>query len=124
MFMKRFVALLLLLVCASAWGASAPPVDGIYWDPSENGRGYAVETQDDLMFVAIYNYDTDGSPSFYVIQGEWNGTTHQIDGALQHNGMVSFATALRPADAEAIRQYLIKRANEDKALEALTTSKK
>ncbi len=40
-----------------------------------------------------------------------------IDGALQHNGMVSFATALRPADAEAIRQYLIKRANEDKALE-------
>lgn len=40
-----------------------------------------------------------------------------IDGALQHNGMVSFATALRPADAEAIRQYLIKRANEDKALD-------
>ena len=40
-----------------------------------------------------------------------------IDGALQHNGMVSFAKALRPADAEAIRQYLIKRANEDKALE-------
>jgi alcohol dehydrogenase (cytochrome c)/quinohemoprotein ethanol dehydrogenase len=40
-----------------------------------------------------------------------------IDGALRHNGMVSFATALRPADAEAIRQYLIKRANEDKALE-------
>jgi alcohol dehydrogenase (cytochrome c)/quinohemoprotein ethanol dehydrogenase len=31
--------------------------------------------------------------------------------------MVSFASALRPADAEAIRQYLIKRANEDKALE-------
>ena len=40
-----------------------------------------------------------------------------IDGALQHNGMVSFAAALRPDDAEAIRQYLIKRANEDKALE-------
>jgi alcohol dehydrogenase (cytochrome c)/quinohemoprotein ethanol dehydrogenase len=40
-----------------------------------------------------------------------------IGGALQHSGMVSFATALRPADAEAIRQYLIKRANEDKALE-------
>jgi hypothetical protein len=85
MFAKRFVALLLLLVCASAsapaLAATAPPVDGIYWDPSENGRGYAVETQDDLMFVAIYNYDTDGSPSFYVIQGAWNGSTHQIDGA-------------------------------------------
>ncbi len=40
-----------------------------------------------------------------------------IDGALQHNGMVSFKVALKPEDAEAIRQYLIKRANEDKALE-------
>jgi len=41
-----------------------------------------------------------------------------IDGALKHQGMVSFASAMKPADAEAIRQYLIKRANEDKALEA------
>ena len=38
------------------------------------------------------------------------------DGALKHNGMVSFAAAVKPADAEAIRHYLIKRANEDKAL--------
>jgi quinohemoprotein ethanol dehydrogenase len=41
-----------------------------------------------------------------------------IEGALKTNGMVSFAAALSPADAEAIRHYLIKRANEDKALEA------
>jgi quinohemoprotein ethanol dehydrogenase len=41
-----------------------------------------------------------------------------IDGALQHNGMVSFKSAVSAADAENIRQYLIKRANEDKALEA------
>jgi hypothetical protein len=81
MFAKRFVALLLLLACASATAATAPPVDGIYWDPSENGRGYAVETQDDLMFVAIYDYDTDGSPSFYFVQGGWDGTSHQIAGA-------------------------------------------
>ena len=40
-----------------------------------------------------------------------------IDGALQHNGMVSFKVAVTPADAEAIRQYVIKRANEDTALE-------
>jgi quinohemoprotein ethanol dehydrogenase len=40
-----------------------------------------------------------------------------IDGALKHNGMVSFKAGLSPADAEAIRQYLINRANEDKALE-------
>jgi alcohol dehydrogenase (cytochrome c)/quinohemoprotein ethanol dehydrogenase len=40
-----------------------------------------------------------------------------VDGALEHNGMVSFRAAVTPDDAEAIRQYLIKRANEDRALE-------
>jgi quinohemoprotein ethanol dehydrogenase len=39
-----------------------------------------------------------------------------IDGALKHNGMVSFKSAITPADAENIRHYVIKRANEDKAL--------
>jgi quinohemoprotein ethanol dehydrogenase len=41
-----------------------------------------------------------------------------IDGALKHKGMVSFKTALQPADAENIRHYVVSRANEDKALEA------
>ena len=40
-----------------------------------------------------------------------------IDGALKHNGMVSFKAAVSAADAEAIRMYVIRRANEDKALE-------
>lgn len=40
-----------------------------------------------------------------------------IEGALQHNGMVSFKSALKPGDADNIRHYLIKRAIEDKALE-------
>jgi alcohol dehydrogenase (cytochrome c)/quinohemoprotein ethanol dehydrogenase len=38
-------------------------------------------------------------------------------GALKSNGMVSFASVLKSPDAEAVRHYLIKRANEDKALE-------
>ncbi|MEO6151990.1 MAG: PQQ-dependent dehydrogenase, methanol/ethanol family [Croceibacterium sp.] len=41
-----------------------------------------------------------------------------IDGLLHQNGMVSFKAALTPDDAEAVRQYVIKRANEDKALES------
>lgn len=39
-----------------------------------------------------------------------------IGGALKHNGMVSFKEAISGDDAEAVRHYLIKRANEDKAL--------
>ena len=46
-----------------------------------------------------------------------------IDGALEHNGMVSFRQVVNQADAEAIRQYLLKRANEDKALEGRATAR-
>jgi len=37
-----------------------------------------------------------------------------IEGALKHNGMASFKSAVSVEDAEAVRQYLIKRANDDK----------
>ncbi len=40
-----------------------------------------------------------------------------LGGILKEHGMVSFAVALKDPDAEAIRHYLIKRANEDKALQ-------
>jgi len=42
-----------------------------------------------------------------------------LGGQLHSEGMVSFKSALTPADAEAIRAYLIHRANQDKALEAM-----
>ncbi|MBO9498984.1 MAG: PQQ-dependent dehydrogenase, methanol/ethanol family [Novosphingobium sp.] len=39
-----------------------------------------------------------------------------IGGALHQGGMISWKQVVSPDDAEAIRQYVIKRANEDKAL--------
>ena len=38
-----------------------------------------------------------------------------IGGALSQNGMVSFAKALKPEDAEAVRAYLVGRAIDAKA---------
>jgi hypothetical protein len=80
-FAKRFIALLFLCACGLASAQTFPPVDGIYWDSHQGGRGYAVETQDDLMFIAIYNYDTDDSTAFYFIQGYWNGASRRVDNA-------------------------------------------
>ena len=40
-----------------------------------------------------------------------------LEGAYKAQGMVSFAADMSPEEAEGIRAYLIKRANEDKALE-------
>ncbi|HVY82492.1 MAG TPA: PQQ-dependent dehydrogenase, methanol/ethanol family [Steroidobacteraceae bacterium] len=47
----------------------------------------------------------------------WRQIVH--DGALQTQGMVSFASVLSEADMDAIRAYLIARANEDAAKERL-----
>lgn len=44
----------------------------------------------------------------------WQTVVH--GGALKANGMVSFANVMSAADAENVRQYVIKRANEDKKL--------
>ena len=49
-------------------------------------------------------------------QKAWVQIVH--GGALEGNGMASFAQSLSEREVEAIRQYVIKRANEDKAMEA------
>jgi len=46
----------------------------------------------------------------------WQQIVH--DGALSANGMASFEGSLSPEQVEAVRAYVIKRANEDKAMEA------
>lgn len=43
-----------------------------------------------------------------------------LDGALQANGMASFKERLTPEDAEAIRAYIIERANQAKAASTLS----
>lgn len=52
-----------------------------------------------------------------MINKAWDFQAIVHGGVLKEAGMVSFAAALTPADVEAIRHYLIKRANEDLALE-------
>jgi quinohemoprotein ethanol dehydrogenase len=47
---------------------------------------------------------------------QWQKVVH--DGILKENGMVGFAANYKPEQIENIRHYVIKRANEDKALEA------
>ena len=45
----------------------------------------------------------------------WQQIVHE--GALQGNGMASFEGSLTPEEIEAIRAYVIRRANEDKEME-------
>ncbi|MBL8304353.1 MAG: hypothetical protein JNM26_16495, partial [Ideonella sp.] len=46
------------------------PEVGWYWNPAEGGRGYAIEVQDDKVFMAIFHYNLDGSPTWNLFQGD------------------------------------------------------
>ena len=46
----------------------------------------------------------------------WSAVVH--DGVLKNNGMASFKGSLSKEEIEAIRAYVISRANADKAIEA------
>ena len=52
----------------------------------------------------------------------WRQIVH--DGALKDNGMVAFQSVMTPAEIEAIRGYVIRRANEDKALDKAAAEKR
>lgn len=81
---RRYIApllALLLLVLAAPVSAQylAPPLQGLYWNPAESGRGYAVSVQDDFVFILGFGYDQQSFPTFYIVQGSWNGNTRRVN---------------------------------------------
>lgn len=51
------------------------PESGQYWDPDEPGSGYAIEIQDNYLFVTFYVYDEDGFPIWYTSEGFLDGNS-------------------------------------------------
>lgn len=50
-------------------GAAALPESGWWWNPSESGRGFSIETQGNAIFLAGFMYDAAGNPVWYTGQG-------------------------------------------------------
>jgi len=77
-----FVALLLVSFGAQAQ-LLAPPLSGFFWNPAEPGKGWALEVQDDLVFVAHYTFQP-GSPAsvFYTTVGRWDYVNRRFSGDL------------------------------------------
>ncbi|MBL8301401.1 MAG: hypothetical protein JNM26_01365, partial [Ideonella sp.] len=46
------------------------PETGWYWNPQQGGRGYAIEVQNDRLFMAMFHYNEDGSPTWHLVQGD------------------------------------------------------
>ena len=67
----RSAMLLVLLVLSSSVLAEEYPEDGWWWNPNEPGRGYLIERQDNVMFIASFHYSATGLPEWLTIQGTY-----------------------------------------------------
>ena len=45
------------------------PELGWYWNAAQSGRGYAIEVQNGTMFLAMFHYNPDGSPTWNLYSG-------------------------------------------------------
>lgn len=73
----------LLLSCACL---ADTPMNGWWWNPTESGRGFAIERQGDKIFLAGFLYENSGSPTWYVSildaksNGSWTGDMTRYTG--------------------------------------------
>jgi len=79
--MKSAIRVLALLVSLVALADSASaltvggPTMGLWWNPSESGRGYEIDLQGDTMIVTTYVYEQSGDPIWYLSSGTYDHTT-------------------------------------------------
>ena len=45
------------------------PEVGWYYNPAQGGRGYAIEVQNDKVFMAFFHYNEDGTPTWNAVDG-------------------------------------------------------
>lgn len=67
----NYAALAVLLILSLTAKAAEYPEDGWWWNPQAPGRGYMIERQDDVMFIATLQYADDGPSEWLTIQGTY-----------------------------------------------------
>lgn len=77
-------------------GGDVVPQNGIWWNPAESGRGFAVDRQGDRVALGGYMYETNGVATWYlaVLQKRANGT--YAGDLLRYAGGQTLGGAYRP----------------------------
>ena len=65
-------ATLVAVVSAATVGG---PTMGVWYNPSESGRGYEIDLQGDTMIVTTYVYEDSGEPIWYLSSGTYDHNT-------------------------------------------------
>ena len=98
--MKRYVLALLLLTSNIALAYS--PAAGLWWNPSESGRGYTIDVQDGTMIVTAYVYDTGHKATWFLASGTYNNASNTFSGTLgAYSGGQCYGCAFTPATGTA-----------------------
>ncbi|MBK9497373.1 MAG: hypothetical protein IPO08_23195 [Xanthomonadales bacterium] len=78
--MRLTLTLLLILISGLASAAiKTPPVTGYWWNPQESGRGWNIDTQNDLVVVTHFVFDTNRKPTFLQGVGAFNINTGVVE---------------------------------------------
>jgi hypothetical protein len=84
--MKAIFTLVVCMFSAATLAAPAAPQPGLWWSPHEGGRGYSIDTQGELLVLAMFAYDNDGRMQWYYADGplqlggaRWSGTLLKYD---------------------------------------------
>lgn len=73
------------------------PESGWWYNPAESGRGFAIEVQNNTVFMSGFLYEADGAPLWFVTSATYNQTNNRFDGdMLSLRGGQCLSCAFRP----------------------------
>ena len=92
----RLAGAWLLALCAGL--AQADPQVGWWWNPNESGRGFFIESQNGIFYLATYLYADDGRAR-WLVSGGPNADPNHWAGRLQefHGGQTLFGPYALPS---------------------------
>jgi hypothetical protein len=90
---SKYAALAFLWLAFASPAKAWMPESGWWWNASESGKGYAIEIQDDQLFMATFAYFADGTPVWYVSAGRMNSDTSYSGRLLRFSGGWCFGCA-------------------------------
>jgi hypothetical protein len=95
--MKKYICALFLL-CVSSTIFAFTPAPGLWWNPNESGRGYAIDVQNNAIVVTVFIYDSAGNPTFYQAAGIYNESLRSFSAQLGefHGGQCFGCAYSRP----------------------------
>lgn len=73
----RYLAIVLLTLFSSAALAFTPD-DGLWWNPSQSGRGFNIDVQNEILILTVYVYTQSGEPVWYQGVGYLTRTSHGV----------------------------------------------